>query len=82
MLVKLAMRYNSLTFIVARIFIITHAQYVTLSVKWKMASSLCSWLQKGKQLSPLLPSCDDPCDSTSVANRQIGENVESTIINL
>ena len=36
-----------------------------------MASSLYSWLHKGKQSSPLLPSCDDPCTSTSAANRSV-----------
>ena len=38
-----------------------------------MASSLYSWLQKGKQSSPLLPSCDDPCTSTSAANQNVDQ---------
>ena len=39
--------------------------------KWKMVFPLYSWVQKGKQSSLLLPSCDDPCTSTSAGNQSV-----------
>ena len=36
-----------------------------------MVFSLYSWVQKGKQSSLSLPSCDDPCTSTSAENRSV-----------
>ena len=36
-----------------------------------MRSPVYSWVQKGKQSSLLLRSCDDPCTSSSAENRSV-----------
>ena len=70
MLAKLAMRYHSLTFVVAKINVYCYACAVVCHVVSKVENGVLPvQLVAGKQSSLLLPSCNDPCTSTS---RKIG----------
>ena len=71
MLAKLAMRYHSLTFVDAKINVYRYACAVVCHVVSKAENGVLPvQLVAGKQLSLLLPSCDNPC-STSAGNRSI-----------
>ena len=71
MLAKLAMRYHSLTFVDAKINVYRYACAVVCHVVSKAENGVLHvQLVAGKQLSLLLPSCDNPC-STSAGNRSI-----------
>ena len=71
MLAKLAMRYHSLTFVDAKINVYRYACAVVCHVVSKAENVVLPvQLVAGKQLSLLLPSCDNPC-STSAGNRSI-----------
>ena len=65
------MRYHSLTFVVAKINVSCYACAVVCHVVSKVENGVLPvQLVAGKQLSLLLPSCDNPC-STSAGNRSI-----------
>ena len=69
MLAKLAMRYHSLTFVVAKINVYCYTCVVVCHVVSKVGNGVLPvQLVAGKQLSLLLPSCDNPCTSTSAEN--------------
>ena len=71
MLVKLAMRYHSLTFVIAKINVYCYACAVVCHVVSKVENGVLPvQLVAGKQSSLLLPSCNNPC-STSAENRSI-----------
>ena len=71
MLAKLAMRYHSLTFVVAKINVYCYACAVVCHVVSKVENGVLPvQLVAGKQSSLLLLSCDNPC-STSAENRSI-----------
>ena len=62
MLAKLAMRYHSLTFVDAKINVYRYAYAVVCHVVSKVENGVLPvQLVAGKQLSLLLPSCDNPC---------------------
>ena len=72
MLAKLAMRYNSLTFVAAKINLYCYAYAVVCHDESKVENGVLPvQLVAGKQSSLLLPSCDNPCTSTSVENRSV-----------
>ena len=72
MLAKLAMRYHSLTFVDAKNNVYRYACAVACHVVSKVENGVLPvQLVAGKQSSLLLPSCDNPCTSTSTENRSI-----------
>ena len=72
MLVKLAMLYHSLTFVDAKINVYCYACAVVCHVVSKVENGVLPvQLVAGKQSSLLLPSCDNPCTSTSAENQSV-----------
>ena len=72
MLTKLAMQYHSLTFWLTKITVYCYACAVVCHVVSKVGNGILPvQLVAGKQLSLLLPSCDNPCTRTSAENRSV-----------
>ena len=72
MLAKLAMRYHSLTFVDAKINVYCYACAVVCHVVSNVENGVLPvQLVAGKQSSLLLPSCDNPCTSTSAENQSV-----------
>ena len=71
MLAKLAMQHHSLTFVDAKINVYRYACAVVCHVANKVENGVLPVLVAGKQLSLLLPSCDNPCICTSAGNWSI-----------